>query len=163
MMNALNLKCGGSKPPPYKGVWAKPDARVASNAVIQRRNWRDKTEKNMYGMIKVYDHNIIAINQSNSTIIVRDRKDIHIIDLKICADNFKKEYGDSNGKCVGDRNAEGKYFCFHTSGINTIIYFKRNYICNLFGKKVFFGNRLQRFHQLQKNILKLGYTTYDLT
>ena len=117
----------------------------------------------MYGMIKVYDHNIIAINQSNSTIIVRDRKDVHIIDLKICADNFKKEYGDSNGKCVGDRNAEGKYFCFHTSGINTIIYFKRNYICNLFGKKVFFGNRLQRFHQLQKNILKLGYTTYDLT
>ena len=117
----------------------------------------------MYGMIKVYDHNIIAINQSNSTIIVRDRKDIHIIDLKICADNFKKEYGDSNGKCVGDRNAEGKYFCLSTSGIETMIYFKRLYICNLSGKKILFGNRIQRFHQLQKAITQLGYKTYDLT
>ena len=95
----------------------------------------------MYGLMKVYDHNIIAINQSDSTIVVRDGKDVHTIELKICADNFKKEHGDSNGMCVGDRNAEGKYFCFYTSGINTIIYFKRYYICNLFGKKVFFGNR----------------------
>ena len=28
----------------------------------------------MYGLIKVYDHNIIEINQTNSTIIVRDGK-----------------------------------------------------------------------------------------
>ena len=117
----------------------------------------------MYGMIKVCDHNIIAINQSDSTIIVRDRKDIHIIDLKICADNFMKEYGDSNGKCVGDRNAEGKYFCLSTSGIETMIYFKRLYICNLSGKKILYGNRIQRFHQLQKAITQLGYRTYDLT
>jgi hypothetical protein len=40
VMNALNLKCGGSKPPPYKGVWALPCAGIACNAVIQRRNWR---------------------------------------------------------------------------------------------------------------------------
>ena len=117
----------------------------------------------MYGLVKVYDHNIIAINQSNSTIIVRDGKDFHIIDLKICADNFKKEYGDSNGMCVGDRNAEGKYFFLNTNGIKTMIYFKRLYICNLSGEKILFGNRIQRFHQLQKAITELGYRTYDLT
>ena len=117
----------------------------------------------MYGLVKVYDHNIIAINQSNSIIIVRDGKEFHTIDLNICADNFKNEYGDSNGMCVGDRNAEGKYFCFNTSGIQTIVYFKRLYICNLSGKKILYGNRIQRFHQLQKAITQLGYRTYDLT
>ena len=117
----------------------------------------------MYGLMKVYDHNIIAINQSDSTIVVRDGKDVHTIELKICSDNFKKEHGDSNGMCVGDRNAEGKYFCLNTSGINTMIYFKRLYICNLSGKKILFGNRIQRFHQLQKAITQLGYRTYDLT
>ena len=117
----------------------------------------------MYGLIKVYDHNIIAINQTDSTIIVRAKNDVHTIDLKICADNFKKEYGDSNGKCVGDRNAQSKYFCFNTSGIKTKIYFKRYYICKLFGGKVLFGKRMQRFHQLQKIIAQLGYRTYDMT
>ena len=117
----------------------------------------------MYGLIKVYDHNIIAINQSNSTIVVRDGKDIHTIDLKICADNFKIEHGASNGRCVGDRNAIGKYFCLNTSGINTMVCFKKLYVCNLSGKKKLFGTRMQRFHQLQKAITQLGYRTYDLT
>ena len=117
----------------------------------------------MYGLIKVYDHNIISINQSDSTIIVRDGKDSHTIDLKICADNFRKEHGDSNGMCVGDRNAEGKYFCLNTSGIKTMICFKKLYICNLSGKKILFGNRMKRFYQLQKVITQLGYRTYDLT
>ena len=117
----------------------------------------------MYGPLKVYDHNIVAINQINSTIIVRDRKGVHTIDLEICADNFMKEYGNSNGKCVGDRNAERKYFCLNTTGIHTMVYFKRIYVCNLFGEKILFGNRMQRFHQLQKAITKLGYRTYDLT
>ena len=31
------------------------------------------------------------------------------------------------------------------------------------GKKILFGNRIQRFHQLQKAITELGYRTYDLT
>ena len=107
----------------------------------------------MYGLVKVYDHNIIAINQSNSTIIVRDGKGFHTIDLNSCADNFRKEHGDSNGICVGDRNAEGKYFCFNTSGIQTIVYFKRPYICNLSGKKILFGNRIQASHILHSKII----------
>ena len=117
----------------------------------------------MYGLVKVYDHNIIAINPNDSTIIVRDGKDFHTIDLNSCAVNFKNEHGDFNGMCVGDRNAEGKYFCLNTSGIKTMICFKRLYICNLSGKKILFGNRIQRFHQLQKAIAQLGYRTYDLT
>lgn len=117
----------------------------------------------MYGLIKVYDHNIIEINQTNSTIIVRDGKELHTIDLNICADNFKNEHGTTNGICVGDRNIEGKYFCLNTSSVNTMICFKRLYVCNLSKKRILFGNRIQRFHQLQKAITKLGYSTYDLT
>ncbi len=117
----------------------------------------------MYGLIKVYDHNIIAINQSDLTIVIRDGQEVHTIDLKICADNFKKEHGNFNGMCVGDRDAESKYFCLHTSGMKTMVYFKRLYVCNLFGKKILFGNRMQRFNQLQKAISQLGYRTYDLT
>ena len=117
----------------------------------------------MYGLKKVYDHNIIAINQSNSTIVVRDGKGVHTIDLNSCAASFKNEHGNSDGTCVGDRNAKGKYFCLNTSGIATMIYFKRLYICNPFGKKLLFGSRMQRFHQLQKAITELGYRTYDLT
>ena len=49
--NNLRRKCGGSKPPPYnKGVWALPEARVACNAVIQRRNWR---QNEMEGIMKI--------------------------------------------------------------------------------------------------------------
>ena len=117
----------------------------------------------MYGMPKILDHNIVAINSSNATIIVRNGKNIQTIDLKICAENFKSEYGTTNGTCVGDRNFMGKYFCLNTSGMNTIVYFKRSYVCNLFGNKVFKGTRSQRFHQLQKAVTELGYTTYDLT
>ena len=117
----------------------------------------------MYGMPKIWDHNIVAINQSDSTIIVRKGKNVHVIELSICAENFKNEYGAANGTCVGDRNITGKYFCFNTSGIKTMICFKKIYVYNFFGNKVFTGTRTQRFHQLQKTITQLGYTTYDLT
>ena len=117
----------------------------------------------MYGLIKVYDHNIIEINQRDSAIVVRDGKDRRTIDLKICADNFRKEHADSIGMFVGDGNADGKYFCLNTSGIKTMICFKNLYISNLSGIKILFGNRMKRFYQLQKAIKQLGYKTYDLT
>lgn len=117
----------------------------------------------MYGMPKVLDNNIVAINQSDATIVVRKGKSLHVIDLNVCADNFKNEYGTTNGACVGDRSITGKYFCFNTSGMKTMIYFKKIYVCNPFGNKVFKGTRTQRFHQLQKALTQLGYTTYDLT
>lgn len=117
----------------------------------------------VYGLVKVYDHNIIAINKGDSTIIARVGKGSHTIDLNVCADNFKNEYGTSGGNCVGDRNVEGKYFCLNTSGVKTMICFKRLYVCNLSGGKLLFGNRIKRFHQLQKAITQLGYSTYDLT
>ena len=117
----------------------------------------------MYGMPIVLDHDIVAINSNYATIIVRRGKGFHTIDLKVCADNFKKEYGTASGICVGDRNIEGKYFCLNTTGINTMIVFKKIYVCNLFSNKILKGTRSQRFHQLEKAIAKLGYTTYDLT
>ena len=117
----------------------------------------------MYGLIKYSDHDIVAINQSDSTIIIKKNNGFHTIDLKVCSDNFKKEHGTLNGNCVGDRNIHGFYFCFQTSGINTMIYFKRIYIFNLFGNKILHGSRLRRFLKLQKILRQLGYTTYDLS
>ncbi len=117
----------------------------------------------MYGLVKVSDHNIVAINKSDLTIIVRSRKSFQTIDLKTCAENFKKEHGTSSGVCVGDRNIVGKFFCLYTSGIQTMIHFKRAYVWNLFGNKILFGTRTERFHQLQKALAQLGYRTYDLS
>ena len=117
----------------------------------------------MYGLVKYSDHNIVAINQSDSTIIIKKNNSFHTIDLKTCAENFKKEHGTSNGNCVGDRNIHGAYFCFQTSGTSTMIYFKRIYIINLFGNRILYGSRLRRFLKLHKILNQLGYSTYDLT
>lgn len=117
----------------------------------------------MYDSFLVYDHNIVAINKYDATIVIRKDKNLHVIDLNLCANNFAGEHSAASGKCVGDRNIERKYFCFHTGGSHTFIYFRRRYACKLFGKKVLLGNRVQRFNQLQKAISELGYTTYDLT
>ena len=117
----------------------------------------------MYGLVKYSDHNIVAINQSDSTIIIKKNNSFHTIDLKTCAENFKKEHGASNGNCVGDRNIHGAYFCFQTSGTSTMIYFKRIYIINLFGNRILYGSRLRRFLKLHKILNRLGYSTYDLT
>ncbi|MBO5023541.1 MAG: hypothetical protein J6D11_04460 [Clostridia bacterium] len=123
----------------------------------------------MYGLIHVCDHNIIAINQGlgeneSKEIIYKDKKNQrHIIDLDVCCTNFKNQYGTANGNCVGDRNITQGYFLFSTSGIETKISFKRTYVFNLFGNKILFGNKAQRFMQFEKIISKLGYTTYDLS
>ena len=117
----------------------------------------------MYGLIKISDHHIVAINRGNSTMTVRQGKSLQTVCFRICADNFKKEHGTSNGACIGDRNPEGKYFCLYTSGMKTMVCFKRLYIFNLSGKKLLSGSRIGRFFQLQKIITQLGYTTYDLT
>ena len=117
----------------------------------------------MYGPVKICDHHIVAINQSNATIIAQKGKNTYIIDLRICAENFKNKYSTSNGNCVGDRNIQSYYFCLYTSDRKTMICFKRFYVFRLFGKELFGGNRTQRFRQLQKALTQLGYRTYDLT
>ena len=117
----------------------------------------------MYGSIKVFDHNIIAINHQDATIVYRKGKELHQIDLKACADNFKKQYSRSTGTCVGDRNIEKNYFSLYTNGIHTVISFRRVYIFNLSGKKLFDGTKTQRFVQFKKKLAQLGYATYDLT
>ncbi len=117
----------------------------------------------MYGSIKVFDHNIIAINHPDATIVYRKGKELHQIDLKACAENFQTEYSRASGNCVGDRNIEKYYFTLYTSGIPTHIIFQRVYIFNLSGKKLFDGTKTQRFGQFKKKLAQLGYATYDLT
>ena len=117
----------------------------------------------MYGPNIIYDHNIVAINRADATIIVQKRKKLHTIDLNICSENFKSEHNNASENCIGDRNIEGKYFYLYTSGIKTKIYFKKFYIFNLLGNRIFVGNRTQRFLKLQDTLTQLGYSTYDLT
>ena len=117
----------------------------------------------MYGPITVLDHNIIAINRNDATIVYCKGKELHVIDLAVCAENFKNEYSNSNGTCIGDRNIEKAYFSLYTNGINTVISFQRAYIFNFSGKSLFDGTKAQRFRQFQKKLEQLGYTTYDLT
>ena len=114
----------------------------------------------MHVPVTFSDHNIVAINTKDATIVISQNKKLHTIDLKNCAENFTKEYNTSNGLCVGDRNIEKNYVRLYTNGIPTVISFKRFYV---FGKKILFGNRKQRFMQFQTIMTQLGYTTYDLT
>ena len=61
----------------------------------------DSGEKIMYGPIKVLDHNIVAINHQDATIVYRKGKELHQIDLKACAESFQSEYSRASGNCVG--------------------------------------------------------------
>ena len=117
----------------------------------------------MYGRFEFYDHDIVAINKSEATILVRKGKDIYTIDLKACSENFKNKFSSSSGRCVGDRNIENMFFSFCTSRGEMLSIFKKLYIFNMRGNKLLFGDRIQRFHQLQKIIGQLGFSTYDLT
>ena len=121
----------------------------------------------MYGRPKVFDHNIVAVNcvkNEQNTIVYRDKyKKLHVIDLEECARNFEKEYQKGNGKCVGDRNITGGYFVFYTSGVSTIVVFKKHYIFNFSKRKIFEGSRNNRFIQFQKMLIQTEYTTYDLS
>ena len=80
------------------------------------------------------------------------------IDFKECAANFYQIEGGS-GNCVGGRDITDLSFTFYTSPRPIkIIFLKRHSFLVLSNKKA-----RKRFMSFQKQIVDLGYTTWDLS
>jgi len=81
------------------------------------------------------------------------------INFNECAYNFKQTEGGS-GKCIGEREIADLSFTFYTSPKPIMIKFiERNKFIEFFAKE----NTRSRFHKLQKQILKYGYSIWDLS
>ncbi len=123
----------------------------------------------MSHVIKIPDHRIFAVNRDkrenfSDSIVYKDLSgEFHTINLETCAENFLKEHKESSGKCVGYRDITQKYFVFYTSGVKTMICFKKLYIFNISGRNLLIGKRNSRFMQFEKLLSQTKYTTFDLS
>ena len=79
------------------------------------------------------------------------------IDFAACAANFSALNG-GTGTCVGERDITGTNpaFAFYTAPKTTHVFFLPK---GLLGRQ----DALRRFHDMQKTLLSLGYTTYDIS
>ncbi len=81
------------------------------------------------------------------------------INFKECAYNFKQTEGGS-GTCVGEREITDLSFTFYTSPKPIMIKFiEKNKFIEFIAKE----NTVSRFHKLQKQMIKFGYTTRDIS
>lgn len=78
------------------------------------------------------------------------------IDFNDCVNNFFLEKG-GNGKCVATRNITTLSFVFYTHP-KTYVIFKRRVF-----KDIIRGSATKAFLYLQKAIVEVGYTSYDLS
>ncbi len=101
-------------------------------------------------------------DEEDSVIYIAKGKRICKIDLNECVENFQKEFGIANGRCVGDCDINNGYFLFYTSGMKTKIEFKRFFVFNVFGKRLMCGSRSKRFDQFASILCNAGFTTRDM-
>lgn len=88
-------------------------------------------------------------------------KNMKFINFRECAYNFQQIRG-GDGRCVGEREllCAMPSFSFYTAPKTTRIFFlRKGKLRELLAKK----NTNQCFHDLQKQILSSGFTTYDVS
>lgn len=86
-------------------------------------------------------------------------KSFGFINFKECAYNFKQTKG-GVGKCIGERIITDLSFTFYTSPKPIMIKFiEKNKFIEFIANK----NTIARFNKLQKQILKYGYSTRDMS
>ena len=87
-------------------------------------------------------------------------KDGRLISFSECIQNFDREYGKTDSKCVGERDITQSTFTFYTSPKPVVLMFqKKGWLIERLKK----NNTRQRFHNLQKQLLAYGYKTYDMS
>ena len=99
-------------------------------------------------------NNIVDINEYGIAV-----DSFRFINFKECAYNFKQIEGGS-GKCVGERDITDLSFSFYTSPKPIVIKFIKN---RRFAEFFTREKAVSRFHKLQEQIVKYGYTTRDLS
>ena len=116
----------------------------------------------------IYDHQLLSVNRSkkenasDSIIYNSTKAQAGMIELDVCAKNYKDEHPESSGLCVGERKIDEKYFIFYTSGIKTKVIFKKKHVFPI-GIKLLVGEREARFLRFQKLLNETKYTTRDLS
>ena len=102
----------------------------------------------------ITENEILSICETGITL-----KSFRFINFEECAYHFKKTMGGS-GKCIGEREIEDLSFTFYTSPKPImIIFIKKNKLTELLSKR----NAASRFQKLQKQIIKYGYSTLDVS
>lgn len=107
-------------------------------------------------MNNIIYHDVLDVTEEG--IILESAKDKIFIDFDDCVKNFYSEKGAEFGKCVATRDITTLSFVFYTSPKTTVI-FKKNFLQDLLAKK----SAVSKFYDLQKEIAKVGYTSYDLS
>ena len=94
----------------------------------------------------------------NGEVVIKNKNTLFHISLFECAKNFSIERSSKMEKCVADRDILSLSFVFYTKPKTKII-FKKHRIKDLF----FSESSNKKFIDLQKGIIKAGYTSYDLS
>ena len=98
------------------------------------------------------------INSTKDEIILSSREHVIRINLNECAKNFSLENGTKSSKCVATRNITELSFIFYTQP-KTKVVFKKHFINKFINRK----SATKQFSELQKEIIRAGYTSYDLS
>ena len=101
-------------------------------------------------------HKLIDITKTGLTLECAKEK-LHI-SFCDCAKNFSLEKGRKFNTCVATRDITTLSFVFYTQP-KTIVVFKRKFLKDLIPGK----SATARFLEMQKAIIKAGYTSYDLS
>ena len=100
------------------------------------------------------DNEVLGINEEGISLT-----NFRFINFRECEYNFKQSEGGS-GKCIGERDITDYSFTFYTSPKPIMIVFiEKNKFIEFISKK----NTISRFNKLQKQIMKYGYSTRDMS
>ena len=107
-------------------------------------------------MNNIICHNVIAVTKEGIT-LESDGKKIYI-HFDDCVKNFSLEMGSEFCKCVATRDITTLSFTFYTQPKTNVV-FKRSFFRGLIPGK----SAANKFLDMQRAIIEVGYTTYDLS
>ena len=106
-------------------------------------------------MNNIICHNVIDVTKEGITLESAGEK--IYIDFDDCVKNFSLEKGKVS-KCVATRDITTLSFTFYTQPKTNVV-FKRNFLKDLIEGK----SPVSKFLDMQKAIVEVGYTSYDLS
>ncbi len=107
-------------------------------------------------MNNIICHNVIDVTKEGIT-LKSEKKEIYI-SFDDCVKNFSSENGKEFCNCVATRDITTLSFTFYTQPKTTLV-FKKSFLENLIAGK----SAARKFFDLQKAIVEVGYTSYDLS
>ena len=107
-------------------------------------------------MNSIVYHNLVDITKEGLTL--ESNKEQVYISFDCCVKNYSLEKGQKTSNCVATRDVTKLTFTFYTQPKINVV-FKRNFLKDLIVKK----SAVSKFLDLQKAILEVGYTSYDLS